>query len=443
MERYDDSLKTQKEVYSGKAVSNVMMKIHSSPPKFLEANYVPIKGTSRKVVGMSASFRDVSVLKKQSEKISQQLVELEKQTNRVQALFENVEEGAHIFDKNLRIISANDACEIMIGCTEKELIGKKYYAVFGCHDNWGHYYPEFHPAAKVLKTKEAVPYDEHLHTSKDGKERWVGVSYTPFLNEKGDVEQILSVVRDITAIKELEKAKSEFVSLASHELRTPLTVVSGYLSLLLNGDLGNLDKEQNRANFLTVLKKVQNETQRVTKLVEELLNITRIEDGRLKLSLTKVPIVTMVDEVVGEFKTVAAMKGIRVEARHNSLKNKEKVYVLADTDKFKQILMNLLDNAIKYTESGGLVTTKCQVKMGSVYIQIEDTGMGISQTVLPRIFEKFQQARGTYLKENKGTGLGLFVVKSLVELHKGRIWVDSKVGRGTTFSFSIPLLAEK
>jgi PAS domain S-box-containing protein len=443
LDRFDDSLKTQQEVYSGKTVSNVLMKVLSKPPRYLEGNYVPIKRRDGKVVGMSASFRDVTVLKNQAEKIAQHLLEVEKQKNRVQALFENVEESAYIFDKNLKIISANDACEIMVGSTEKELIGKNYYESFGCHDRKGHYYPEFDPVAKVLTSKESVPYDEHLHINKEGKERWVGVSYTPFLNEREDVEQILSIARDITSIKELEKSKSEFVSLASHELRTPLTVINGYLSLLLSGDLGSLDKEQTRSSFLAVLNKVKHETERLTNLVGDLLNVSRIEEGRLKLSFRKVPIVETIDEVLGEFKPMAAIKGVRVKVLRSISKREGILYVMADKDKLKQVFVNLLDNAVKFTESGGEIITEYSVENGQIFIQIKDTGVGIPPNMLPRIFEKFQQAGGSFLKENKGTGLGLFIVKSLVEFHKGKIWVNSKVGKGTTFSFTLPLLAAK
>ncbi|HEX7456246.1 MAG TPA: PAS domain S-box protein [Candidatus Nanoarchaeia archaeon] len=443
VERFDDSLATQKEVYSGRAVSNILMKVYSKPPKYLEANYVPIKGKKGAVIGMSASFRDVTVLKNQAEKIGQQLLEVEKQKNRAQAIFNNVEEGAHVFDKHLRIINANSACELMSGFSEKEMVGKNYYDTFRCHDKFEHYYPEFDPVSKVLATKESVPYDEHLHVSKDGKERWVGVSYTPIFDEKGEVEQIVSVVRDITTIKELEESKSEFVSLASHELRTPLTVINGYLSLLLGGDLGSLDKEQTRSTFLEVLNKVQHETERLTNLVGDLLNVSRIEEGRLKLSFKKVAIAETINEVISEFKPMAAVKGVRVRVLHDFEKGGDSLYVLADRGKLKQVFVNLLDNAVKYTDSGGEIVAKCSVKNGQIFIQIKDTGIGIPPNMLPRVFEKFQQAGGSFLKENKGTGLGLFIVKSLVELHKGKIWVNSKVGRGTTFSFTLPIVAAK
>ena len=116
--------------------------------------------------------------------------------------------------------------------------------------------------------------------------------------------------------------------------------------------------------------------------------------------------------------------------------------MLADKDKFKQILVNLIDNAIKYTGSGGRISIECHQENGFLHTQVNDTGAGIPPNILPRIFEKFQQGGvSVYLKENKGTGLGLFVVKSLVELHKGQIWVDSAAGKGTRFTFTLPLVA--
>ena len=441
MERYDDSLETQKKVLAGRSVSNVLMKVYSSPPKYLEGNYVPIKNNLGKVIGMSASFRDVTVLKNQSEKIAKQLLEVEKQKERMQAIFNNVEEGVYIFDKSLKIIQANSACEIMTGCEEREMIGKTYYDIFGCHDRVGHFYPEFDPVSKVITTKESVPYDEHLHTSKNGRERWVGVSYTPVFNEAGDIEQIVGVVRDITSIKELEKAKSEFVSVASHELRTPLTIINGYLSLLLSGDLGKLESEKSILTFFAILNKVKYETERLTKLVGELLNVSRIEEGRLRLVLRKLPIIELVDEITSDFKAVAAMKGVRLQVMHKVRENGRNYRVMADADKLKEILVNLLDNAIKFTESGGEIVISCTEKKGQIYIGVKDTGVGIDPGMLPRVFDKFQQISGSYLKENKGTGLGLFIVKSLVEMHSGKIWVESEVGEGTQFNFSLPLVA--
>jgi PAS domain S-box-containing protein len=440
MERYDDSIKTQKTVYSGKPVSNVMIKVHSTPPRYLEANYVPVKGAKGKVIGMIGSFRDVTVMKNQEVKITKQLLEAEKQKDRWQAIFENVEEGIFIIDPNLRIVQANDKSELMSGYFEKEMLGKPYYEVFGCHDRRGAHYPEFKPVTKALATGEAIPYEEHLHTCKDGREIWVGVSYTPIFDDKGDVDQLVGVIRDITAIKELERAKSEFVSLASHELRTPLTVINGYLSLLLSGDIGKIDGEVDSKSFMAATKKIYGETNRLTKLVEDLLNVSRIEEGRLKINLRKIQFTETVSEVINDFKPIAEQKNIKLNLR-NKFDGRENL-VLVDRDKIKQVLVNLIDNSIKYTNEGGSIKVECFAKDGEIITQVSDTGIGIKPEMLPRIFEKFQQATGSYLKDNKGSGLGLFIVKSLIELQKGKVWAESDLNKGSKFTFTLPLVAD-
>jgi PAS domain S-box-containing protein len=440
MERYDDSIKTQKTVYSGKPVSNVMIKVHSTPPRYLEANYVPVKGAKGKVIGMIGSFRDVTVMKNQEVKITKQLLEAEKQKDRWQAIFENVEEGIFIIDHNLRIVQANDKSELMSGYFEKEMLGKPYYEVFGCHDRRGVHYPEFNPVAKALATGEAIPYEEHLHTCKDGREIWVGVSYTPIFDDKGDLDQLVGVIRDITAIKELERAKSEFVSLASHELRTPLTVINGYLSLLLSGDIGKIDGEVDNKSFMATTKKIYGETNRLTKLVEDLLNVSRIEEGHLKINLRKVQFTESIEEVINDFKPIAEQKNIKLELKSEF--NGSRDLVLIDRDKIKQVLVNLVDNAIKYTNEGGRIKVECFAKDGEIITQVSDTGIGIKPEMLPRIFEKFQQATGSYLKDNKGSGLGLFIVRSLIELHKGKVWVESDLNKGSKFTFTLPLVAD-
>ena len=441
IERSDNFLETERSCLNGRSVSGIFIKIYSKPTKYLEADYVPIKSKKGSVLGMVGSFRDVTLQKTQSENINKNLAEVERQKNRLEVVFKNVEEGVVVMDKRRHIIQANDACEIMSGFLEKEMIGKPYFEIFGCHDRQGNYYPDFDATGKVLTTKESIPYDEHLHNCAEGAERWAGVSYTPILDEKGKIEQIVGVIRDITKIKELEKAKSDFVSVASHELRTPLTVINGYLSILQSGDLGNLDRPESRNAHAAALSKVYNETKRLTSLVEELLNVSRIEGGRLKLTFRKVPIVDIVNEVVFEYRTLTSRKGIFLE-NDKSMTNGQKLYVVGDKYKLKEVMVNLIDNAIKYTQPGGKITVKCITEKGKINVQVIDTGQGIAPSMLPFIFEKFQQVGRSYLKENKGTGLGLFIVKSLVEMHRGNIYVESKLGKGSTFTLELPVIAD-
>ncbi len=241
-------------------------------------------------------------------------------------------------------------------------------------------------------------------------------------------------------LKELERSKNEFVSVASHEFRTPLTIVNGYLSLLLNGDLGSFRDAQGQKNLNLILGRVFKETQRLNKLAEELLSVSRIESGKIKLHLTRVFVDEMIGEVLAEFQTLARTKAIKLKL-HKLDPSHPTFQVSADIDKLKQVLVNLIENAIKFTPSDGQVVITCFRNEGEVVTEIKDNGVGISRNILPRIFEKFQQGSDSFVKENKGAGLGLYIVKSLVELHRGEVWVNSKIGKGSTFSFSLPLQA--
>jgi len=363
-------------------------------------------------------------------------VGVEREKNRWEAIFSNVEEGVYISDSNKRTITMNGACEIMSGWDEKEAAGRSYHEVFSCHDNQGHYYPDFDPVEKVYQSLEPIHYDEHLHTSRDGSERWVGVSYTPILDSEHLV-QCVAVIRDITSLKEIEVAKSEFVSIASHELRTPLTVINGYLSLLLSGDLGDISDASKRMQHLQVINKIYNETRRLTALVEELLNVTRIEEGRIKLNLREVYLSEVIREVVSEFEPLVQRQNSVLQANFAG----EEKPIVGDCDKIKQVLVNLVDNAIKYNPPQVKINIKIRPYNDRVEVTVEDNGVGIPAALQGRIFSKFQQVPGSYTKENKGSGLGLFIAKSLVELHHGSIELRSTPGKGSEFIFSLPTVA--
>ncbi len=373
--------------------------------------------------------------------LRREMTERERSMGKWRAIFENVEEGIFILDKSMNIVQLNQAAELASGHSQADIIGKKYYEIFRCYDAVGNYFPDFCPVEKVCITKEPIPYDEHLHTTLNGKKLWVGVSYTPILSKEGEIEQIVGVVRDITALKEIERAKSEFVSIASHELRTPLTVINGYLSLLLSGDIGDLSSSPARTREMLVLTKVFRETKRLIKLVADLLNVSRIEEGRLKLNLKRVEFERIIEEVVNEYKPQAEARDINILVNLKASNRNENSRVLVDEDRIKQVLVNLIDNALKFTKPGGKIIVKCVQENGKITTEISDTGIGISKDLMPKIFEKFQQEPGSYLKENKGTGLGLFIVKSILELHNGTVQVKSTPGRGTTLTFSLPTVA--
>lgn len=230
-------------------------------------------------------------------------------------------------------------------------------------------------------------------------------------------------------LQELNKLKDEFVSLASHELRTPMTAIKGSLSTVLEGYAGEVPKEAKE--FLTAS---YNENDRLIRLVNNLLNISRIESGRFSFAFEKVNIDELIAEVVSNLEIAAKEKHLFLRyERNNSIPQ-----VMADSDKLKEVLINLIGNATKYTHEGG-VLVKTEFSEGKVIVSITDTGHGISKEDQEILFQKFSRVQKEYSKQAGGTGLGLYICKKIIEGHKGEIWLQSEVGQGSIFFFSVPV----
>lgn len=230
-------------------------------------------------------------------------------------------------------------------------------------------------------------------------------------------------------LQELNKLKDEFVSLASHELRTPMTAIKGSLSTVLEGYAGEVPKEAKE--FLTAS---YNENDRLIRLVNNLLNISRIESGRFSFSFEKVNLDELISEVVNNLEIAAREKNLFLRYQgNNSLP-----HVFVDSDKIKEVLINLIGNATKYTHEGG-VLVKTEFRDGKVIVSVSDTGHGISKEDQEILFQKFSRVQKEYSKQAGGTGLGLYICKKIIEGHQGEIWLQSEVGKGSTFFFSVPV----
>ncbi len=270
---------------------------------------------------------------------------------------------------------------------------------------------------------------------------------------KKEVEVATAELRTASEqLKKLDEAKSEFISIASHQLRTPLTAIKGYISMMLEGDFGKLTAEEKES-----LEKVFESSERLIRLVEDLLNISRIESGRLQFSFADVSLEEMVGSVVEELSVNARKKGLKfVYEKPASPLPKVKI----DDEKIRQVVMNLIDNAIKYTKKGGVkvsltqitnyklqITNKSQISNSNTqsdnFIQfcVADSGMGVKKEDLPHLFQKFSRGTGISLIHTEGTGLGLYVARMMMEAHGGRIWAESEgEGRGSKFCFSLPIV---
>ncbi|MFH0840488.1 MAG: ATP-binding protein [bacterium] len=258
-------------------------------------------------------------------------------------------------------------------------------------------------------------------------------SQTKQFNEKltEEVERATAEVRQANVeLKKLDKAKSEFISIASHQLRTPLTVIKGYASMMLDGSFGEIDPKI-REN----IKKIFDSNERLIGLVEDLLNVSRIESGRLKFDFEKCQLEDIIASVVEELTPNVQAQGLYIKFKQPT----GLPAMLIDKRKIRQVIMNMIDNSVKYTKLGGINLELTQ--HGDVlHFCITDTGMGISPTDLPNLFKKFSRGEDTSIVHTEGTGLGLYVGKQMVEAHGGKIWAESEGnGKGSKFCFELPV----
>lgn len=230
-------------------------------------------------------------------------------------------------------------------------------------------------------------------------------------------------------LTELDKLKDEFVSLASHELRTPMTAIKGSLSTILDGYAGDISKESR--DFLTA---AYNENDRLIRLVNNLLNISRIEAGRFTFTVSSIDLGKLASEVVNNLQMAAKEKNMYLTYE------KSGVLPLAagDEDKVKEVFINFIGNALKFTWTGG-ITVRISPKEGELVVAVSDTGPGITKEDQDVLFKKFSQAQQGYTKQTGGTGLGLYISKQIIEGLHGKIWLESEIGKGSTFYFTLPM----
>jgi len=239
--------------------------------------------------------------------------------------------------------------------------------------------------------------------------------------------QLMSANKELSR---LDKAKTEFLSIASHQLRTPLTAIKGYMSMVLAGDFGQVSEKQ-----MEPLRDVSQSAERLIGLVNDLLDVSRIASGRLELHIQAVDLYKLVQDVIEEIRPKAEKKQVELVLDNKVL---GQVLVKADPDKLRQVVINLIDNAIKYTAKGH-VTISFSKNANMVRLAVKDSGIGISEEELPQLFHRFMRTREAQLVETEGTGLGLYVAKTIIEAQKGKIWAESEgLNKGSSFIFELP-----
>jgi two-component system phosphate regulon sensor histidine kinase PhoR len=353
-----------------------------------------------------------------------QMQEMSKEKDYLQTVLKGMMEGVLVVDGRGRILMVNDALRGLLSLS-KDVSDKMPLEIIRNAELEG-------AIRKAIQDGENIALE--LDLDKTG-EKTIEVNVVSILpsNKRMDEESegirgAIAVFHDITRLKQLEKIRQDFVANVSHELRTPLTTIKGYAETLLEGAL----KEDQAFQFVQVIKR---HTDRLTKIVEDLLMLSRIETKEFQLKMEAIPLRDIIDDVFEFVKEPAEKKEISLS--RNEIPSS--LAVQADRDYLEQILINLLDNAIKYTPEGGRVTVSAIEKDSKeIQFSVEDDGIGIPKEDLSRIFERFYRVDKGRSKEMGGTGLGLSIVKHLVQVHGGRVWVESQPGKGSTFYFTLP-----
>ena len=333
-----------------------------------------------------------------------------------QVLFNSMLEGLLLLDRNRKIYLANRAFKEFFNL-KNELRGKTVVEVLRL--------PELDGLLQRIETEQQV--FGHEIKLPELNERWLQVNAAVITNTAGEREGTILVFHDLTRLKQLERQREEFVANVSHELRTPLSLIKGYVETLLDGAA---DNPEVASRFLKIIER---NTQRLDFLIQDLLAISALESGQMKLDLAPVNFRSLAEKVLGDLNSKAEAKAV---ALVNEL---PELTVNGDFNRLDQVLANLVDNAIKYGRPNGrVVVGGKKLDNGRLEIFVCDDGPGIPAESLDRVFERFYRVDKARSSDQGGTGLGLAIVKHLVQAHGGEVRAESEPGKGSTFYFTLP-----
>jgi PAS domain S-box-containing protein len=351
--------------------------------------------------------------------------EVVKEKEELEHVIESVYAGLIMIHYSGRLMQMNASARAMLGIDQNEKLAGHYKEII-----------KSEPVLSVLnrsleentEVQEEITLPD-LNAEEEGAERIYQVQTALVRSEDQSSIGVVAIFNDITDIRSIERMKTAFVSTVSHELRTPLTSIKGFISTLLQDTEGFYDAETVR-EFYTI---IDQECDRLTRLISDLLNVSRIEAGRaLDLNPTQLVLKDIVDKVVAAQKSYTSKHEFKVDM------DADIPVIVADSDKVDQILTNLTNNAVKYSPNGGTVSVIGRKVDGVVRVTVADQGMGIPKEHLSKVFDRFHRVDNRDTRKVGGTGIGLYLVKHLVEAHGGRIWVDSEVGKGSQFTFELP-----
>lgn len=347
---------------------------------------------------------------------------------RTEHILRDIAEGVYTVDRELRILTFNPSAERITGWKSEEVSGHFCTEIFS-EDSSNPDFPSFKEIHFQAFTRDrdspSPSYDNIILTRKDGRRVLVSVSVAPLFGPGNKVIGAVGVFRDISAEKEVEQLKAEFIATVSHQLCSPLNNISASVDLMLES---KLEQEQQKS----VLEIIRSESNRLVKFVTEILDVSQLESGRVSIREEPVALLPLIRRITNVLEKENCGRLFAISAPM------ELPFALADESKMEIVLQNLLDNAINYSPEGATITIEVGEEEEEIVVSMLDEGVGISPEHLEKIFQKFYRADTASSRFVHGYGLGLYITKKLLEMQGGRIWVESEVGRGSRFSFSLP-----
>ena len=355
------------------------------------------------------------------EDVNEARMKAEAEKNKTLAIITNFTDGLLAFDEEYSLNLFNPQAERFFNVTHNDVVGRSIIELSQI-SSLSHLIKMLGPKyIKNISRKELV--------LKEKEDLILEVSTISIIRQKEKIGTLV-ILHDITREKRIENMKTEFVSIAAHQLRTPLSAIKWTLKMFLAGDLGKITKEQK-----DFLNKTYQSNERMIVLINDLLNVTRIEEGRYLYKPALADFQDLIKLTIKPFKERVKRK--KLKFKFKGLKEKiPKIKI--DAEKIQIVIQNLFDNAIRYTPSGGEIIISLDCDKKEIKFSVKDNGMGISKKQEKRIFTKFFRGVNAVKMETEGSGLGLFIAKNIIEAHKGKIWFESEQGKGSTFSFSLP-----
>ena len=417
------------KITNGVCVPLIVEKRDEDTNKVLERRVIGVLWVFNQRLGNVFVQEDVNLLSRYAHNLASVVAsakmyrEIIEEKEELEHVIESVYAGIVMVHQNGRVMQMNSSARAMFGVDQNERLTGDYVTLIK------------NDAVQQIIAKSLEEADELqeeitlMPPGEEDNERIYQVQTALVRGEDQSVMGIVAIFNDITEIRSIERMKTAFVSTVSHELRTPLTSIKGFICTLLQDVDGFYDAETVHEFYVII----DQECDRLTRLISDLLNVSRIEAGRA-LDLNPGPV--NLPDVVS--KVVAAQKSYTNKHEFSVQLEDDLPTIVADNDKVDQILTNLTNNAVKYSPKGGTITVSGKQSNGVIQMAVTDQGMGIPKEHIEKLFDRFHRIDNRDTRKVGGTGIGLYLVKHLVEAHGGRIWVESEEGKGSSFIFELP-----